>query len=189
MESSRQKYQNGLPFPPPGNLPNPGIKLMSLCLLLWQADSLPLVLTWKPIDLPWGWSAAWEQKASLPLLCPGVPGHLEANLLLPLFLSSNSSLGNGGASHYPTPSSVISEKPLPRLPMPLQAVHHFIPWPKWSRAKANRVLPREGTGHSKHPLPATQEMALHMDITGWSIPNYIIFLVPKDGEDLYSQQK
>ena len=24
---------------------------------------------------------------------------------------------------------------------------------KWSRAKANRVLSREGTGHSKHPLP------------------------------------
>ena len=29
-------------------------------------------------------------------------------------------------------------------------------WPwitEWSRAKPNRVLPREGTGHSKHPLP------------------------------------
>ena len=26
---------------------------------------------------------------------------------------------------------------------------------KWSRAKANRVLPREHTGHSKHPLPTT----------------------------------
>ena len=24
---------------------------------------------------------------------------------------------------------------------------------KWSRAKVNRVLPRERTGHSKHPLP------------------------------------
>ena len=28
-----------------------------------------------------------------------------------------------------------------------------------------RVLPRECTGHSKHPLPATQEKTLHMDIT------------------------
>ena len=27
------------------------------------------------------------------------------------------------------------------------------------------VLPREGTGHSKHPLPTTQEKTLHMDIT------------------------
>ena len=31
-----------------------------------------------------------------------------------------------------------------------------------------RVLPREHTGHSKHPLPTTQEKTLHMDITRWS---------------------
>ena len=33
-------------------------------------------------------------------------------------------------------------------------------WPwntEWNRAKANRVLPRECTGHNKHPLPTTQE--------------------------------
>jgi len=30
-----------------------------------------------------------------------------------------------------------------------------------------RVLPRECTGHSKHPL-TTQEKSLHMDITRWS---------------------
>ena len=38
-------------------------------------------------------------------------------------------------------------------------------WPwntEWSRAKANRVLPIERTGHSKHPLPTTQEKTLHM---------------------------
>ena len=29
------------------------------------------------------------------------------------------------------------------------------------------VLPREHTGHSKHPLPTTQETILHMDITKW----------------------
>ena len=40
---------------------------------------------------------------------------------------------------------------------------------KWSRAKANRLLPREGTGHSKHLLPTTQKGNLHMDITRWSI--------------------
>ena len=31
---------------------------------------------------------------------------------------------------------------------------------KWGRAKANRVLPREHTGHSKHPLP-TREDSTH----------------------------
>ena len=41
-------------------------------------------------------------------------------------------------------------------------------WPwntEWSRARTNRVLPRERIGHSKHPLPTTQEKTLHMDIT------------------------
>ena len=33
-----------------------------------------------------------------------------------------------------------------------------------------RVLPRECTAHSKHPLPTTQEKTLHMDITRWSTP-------------------
>ena len=32
------------------------------------------------------------------------------------------------------------------------------------------ALPREHTGHSKHPLPTTQEKTLHMDITRWSTP-------------------
>ena len=32
------------------------------------------------------------------------------------------------------------------------------------------VLPRECTGHSKHPLPTAQEKTLHMDITRWSTP-------------------
>ena len=43
------------------------------------------------------------------------------------------------------------------------------PWStEWSREKANRNLLRECTGHSKHPLPTTQEKTLHMDITRWS---------------------
>ena len=61
-----------------------------------------------------------------------------------------------------------------------------------SMAKANRVLPRECTGHSKHPLPTTQEKTLHMDITRWSTHfeiRLIIFFAAKDGEALYSEQK
>ena len=33
-----------------------------------------------------------------------------------------------------------------------------------------RVLPRECTSHSKHPLPITQEKSLYTDITRWSTP-------------------
>ena len=32
MEFPKQEYQNGLPFPYPGDLPNPGIELMSPAL-------------------------------------------------------------------------------------------------------------------------------------------------------------
>ena len=42
MESSRQEYWSGLPFPSPGDLPDTGIKRMSLCLWHWKVDSLPL---------------------------------------------------------------------------------------------------------------------------------------------------
>ena len=38
MEFSRQEYWSGLPFPSPGDLPNPGIELKSSAL---QADALP----------------------------------------------------------------------------------------------------------------------------------------------------
>ena len=58
------------------------------------------------------------------------------------------------------------------------------------QAKANRVLPRERTGHSKHYLPTTQEKTLHMDITRWSTPkSLIVFFAAKGGEAPYSQQK
>ena len=44
------------------------------------------------------------------------------------------------------------------------------PWStEWRRAKAHRVLPKECTGHSKHPFSTTQEKTLHMYITRWSI--------------------
>ena len=66
-------------------------------------------------------------------------------------------------------------------------------WPwntKWSKTKANRVLPREHTGHSKHPLLTTQEKALHMDITRQPIlkSDWLYSLQPKM-EKLYTVSK
>ena len=66
-------------------------------------------------------------------------------------------------------------------------------WPwntEWSRAKTNRVLPRKCTGHSKHPLPTTQEKTLHVDITRWSTPksDWVYSLQPKM-EKLYTVSK
>ena len=48
MEFSRQEYWSGLPCPPPGDLPNPGIKPMSPAL---QVDSLPLSYYGSPMCL------------------------------------------------------------------------------------------------------------------------------------------
>ena len=61
---------------------------------------------------------------------------------------------------------------------------------KWCRVKANRVLPRECTGHSKHPLPTTQEKTLHMCITRWSTPksDWLYSLHPKR-KKLYTVSK
>ena len=45
LEISRQEYWSGLPFPSPGDLPDPGIEPRSPAL---QADSLPSELSGKP---------------------------------------------------------------------------------------------------------------------------------------------
>ena len=61
---------------------------------------------------------------------------------------------------------------------------------EWSRTKDNTVLPRECTGHSKHPLPTTQEKTLHTDITRWPTPKseWLYSLQPKM-EKLYTISK
>ena len=66
-------------------------------------------------------------------------------------------------------------------------------WPwnmEWNRAKANRVLPGKCTGHSKHPLPTTQEKTQHMDITRRSTlkSDWLYSLQPKM-EKLYTVNK
>ena len=62
------------------------------------------------------------------------------------------------------------------------------PWStEWSRAMANRVLPREHTGHSKDPLPTTEQKTLHMNITRWSIlKSYWLYSLQPKMEKLYT---
>ena len=48
---SRQEYWSGLPCHPPGDLLDPRIEPMTSGLLHWQAGSLPIVPTGKPILL------------------------------------------------------------------------------------------------------------------------------------------
>ena len=54
------------------------------------------------------------------------------------------------------------------------------------QGRANRIFPREYIGHSKYPLPMTQETALQMVNTKIKL---IMFFVVEDGEAVYSQRK
>ena len=65
------------------------------------------------------------------------------------------------------------------------------PWStKWSREKANTVLPRECTGHSIPPLLTTQETTLHMDITRWWTPKSDwVYSLQLKVENLYTVSK
>ena len=49
MGFSRQEYWSGLPCPPPGYLPDPGIEPKSFMYPYWQEGSLPLAPPGKPL--------------------------------------------------------------------------------------------------------------------------------------------
>ena len=49
MEAPRQGYWSGLPFPIPGDLPDPGVESMSPVSPALQVDSLPLSHLGSPI--------------------------------------------------------------------------------------------------------------------------------------------
>ena len=87
MGFSRQEYWSGLPFPSPGDFPNPGTEPRSLAL---QADSLPSEPPGKTNKCVAAAAAAAKSLQSCPTLCdpidgspPGspVPGILQARTL------------------------------------------------------------------------------------------------------------
>ena len=53
MGFSRQEYWSGLPFPPPGHLPNPGIKPASLPSAALAGGFLITSATWEA-QVKWG---------------------------------------------------------------------------------------------------------------------------------------
>ena len=58
-----------------------------------------------------------------------------------------------------------------------------------SRAKANRILPREHTGHSKHSISTTQDNLTHghYRMVNTEI-RFITYFVAEDGEAVHSEQ-
>ena len=70
MGFSRQKFWSGLPCPPPGNLPNPGIKAESLAL---QAESLPLAPSGKSLK-------SLESESEVAQLCLTLCDYIDCSL-------------------------------------------------------------------------------------------------------------
>ena len=166
----------------------------------------------------WDYAAAAAAKSlqSCPTLCnptdgspPGspVPGILQARTLEWVAISFSSAWkwkvkvkSFSRVQLLATSWTAAHQAPL-SMGFSRQEYQSGVPWPgvtgkfglrstEWSRAKANRVLPRECTGHSKHPLPTTQEKILHVDITRWSTmkSDWLYSLQPKT-EKLYTVSK
>ena len=70
MGFSRQEYWSGLPFPSPGDLPNPGIEPGSPAL---QTDALSSEPLGKP-DVQYAAAAAAKSLQSCPTLCDPIDG-------------------------------------------------------------------------------------------------------------------
>ena len=83
MGFSRQGYWSGLPCPPPGDLPDPGIHPCLLCLLHWGLTGFPDGASGKepacqcrrcrrPRFHPWVGKIPWERKwHTIPVFLPG----------------------------------------------------------------------------------------------------------------------
>ena len=76
MRVPRQEYWSGLPFPSPGDLPEPGSNPSHLYLLHWQVSSLPLSHqgspNWQPSSL--------NSLNAVCLFLPFTPGTLSESL-------------------------------------------------------------------------------------------------------------
>ena len=79
MAFFRQEYCSGLPFPPPGDLPSPGIEPASPVSPALQADSLPAESSGKPL----GWSRPipTASHSRLQVACP-LLSHLSISIVL-----------------------------------------------------------------------------------------------------------
>ena len=83
MESSRQEYWSRLPFPAPGDLPDPGIEPRSPVSPALQADSLPAEPLGKPLSIEFSRQEYWS---GVPCAPPGDlpdPGIEPASLMSP----------------------------------------------------------------------------------------------------------
>ena len=99
MRFSKQEYWSGLPFFFQGIFPTQGTNPHLLCVLHWQARSLPLVLHGKP-TISWSLFKLMSTESEMP------PNHLilyHPLLLLPSIFTSIKVLSNQSALHITWP--------------------------------------------------------------------------------------
>ena len=72
MGFSRQEYWSGLPYPPPGDLPNPGVEPRSPA---FQVDSLPAETQGKMVGL-----IRWESESEVAQSCPTLCDPIDCSL-------------------------------------------------------------------------------------------------------------
>ena len=82
---SRQEYWSGLPFPPPGDLPDPGIEPTSLMSPALAGRFFTSNATWEALS-PWYWQGNWGSEAAIVMNLVGSMWDLVGYTLLKIFL-------------------------------------------------------------------------------------------------------
>ena len=155
MGFSRQGYWSGLPCPPPGDLPNPGMEPVSLTINLhWQAGSLPLAPPGKP------------QAGRGPLKYPGLSPTFSIDLsLCDLFLQWN----NLYFQLHPCPchqcghTQPISKVPGSKVQWPgrgCQTLLAHLPLPHfWTSVSPNTSAPADQTRDGEWIIPVCRRQS------------------------------
>ena len=141
----RQEYQSGLPFPPPGDLLNLGIKPMSPAL---QVDALPSELPRKPCPSPGDLPDPGIEPVSL--MSPALAGGF--------FTTRKPWGGNESLSPFSLPSSPASQTQPLMAQEPIPMVHPGQPPWAHSRCTSEEVAPEgqmEGTQRGSHTHSGT----------------------------------
>ena len=102
-----QQATRGLPCPPPGDLPNPGIKPMSLISPALVMGCLPLSLPEKPI--PFLITPKYKWKGGYGLLCPSANTGATTIFTIPDPVASNLSIVF--LKHWPAGIMMLSRYP------------------------------------------------------------------------------
>ena len=78
---SQQKYWNGLPFPPPGNLPNPGIEPISLIFPALAGRLFTTSATWEAPGSRVMVFTSYEKAVKVPSITPRTTSKLSRSCI------------------------------------------------------------------------------------------------------------